>query len=274
MKRDVLGTMGYWNKWVDYSKGSILNSIQIDAQPGGDLDYRPQYVFEIANDYLEQMLCCYSRGDAVSSLAQNFDGLLGNWEKSEELGADVWTSEIRYTRDTWKVNLDFYHFCFWVAGLALCLNVTDTQWQRLVNLMGNEGEDALLDRVIARRQSGRKIGETLCFPKAYKKLYDVILASPQEQPKKLVAYVKGWYKGLKNSGNPDFPPLFRTPYWYGFGTSNFEGGAYFGHWCVEAAVVAKVFQIDDTACLSHRNYPGDLVQDNRSPRYPDDFVAH
>jgi len=269
MKRDARGLMCYWNKWIEYEKNNIREKTQLGFQSKGDVTYRPQYVFSIANDIVEQILRCYSRGDNVSSLAQDFDWLLTAWEKSEELGAGVWTPEIKYTRDTWKVNLDFYHFCFWVAGLALCLNVTDTQWQRLVSLMGNEGEDALLDSVIASRQTGRKIGETLCFPKAYKKLYDVILAPAQEQPKKLVSYVKGWYKGLKNAGNPDFPPLFRTPYWHGFG-----GGAYFGHWCVEAAVVAKVFQIDDTACLSHRNYPGDLVQDNRSPRYPDDFVAH
>jgi len=74
---------------------------------------------------------------------------------------------------------------------------------------------------------------------------------------------------LKDAGHPSFPPLFRTPYWHSFDTSNFEGGAYFGHWCVEAVAVAKAFNIDDTLCLSHPNYPGDLLQDNRSPRYPD-----
>ncbi len=44
--------------------------------------------------------------------------------------------------------------------------------------------------------------------------------------------------------------------------------ANFGCWSVEAAVVAKVLAIDDT-CLTHVNYPGDLLADGRSHRYVD-----
>jgi hypothetical protein len=45
--------------------------------------------------------------------------------------------------------------------------------------------------------------------------------------------------------------------------------ANFGCWSVEAAVVAKVLAIDDDTCLTHVNYPGDLLADGRSHRYVD-----
>jgi len=269
MKRDLLGHMDYWDKWIEFENDSFLKRMETDNLPGGDKTYRPTYVFGMMQKCYHVMLRQYSRGDEVSVLSKHFDALLDAWEKSDLLSYDVFTPEEMYTRKSWVVNLDHYVVCFWLTGLALCLHLPDAQWERLVKLMGNEGADTLLDRVIATRQPGRKIGETLCFPKAYKKLYDVIQSPPEKRAKKLAMYLKGWYVGLKNAGHPSFPPMFRTPYWHAFGTYNFEGGAYFGHWCVEAVAVAKAFHIDDTLCLPHPNYPGDLLQDNRSPRYPD-----
>jgi hypothetical protein len=77
----------------------------------------------------------------------------------------VFTPQQQYTRHAWKVNLDHYIDCFWLVGLALALELPNPQWQRLLVLIGNEGEDHLLDRIIASRQIGCKIGDTLCHPK-------------------------------------------------------------------------------------------------------------
>ncbi|MCP3025194.1 PoNi-like cognate immunity protein [Cupriavidus basilensis] len=273
MRRDVLGSSEFWNEWVDFEYDSIAHRKKIDAMPGGDANYRPQYLFELVKSYFQLILRRYSRGDSKSDLVQHFGGLLDTWEESEKLGRNVWTAEQARTRHAWTVNLDHYIVCFWLTGLALTLNIPDEQWQRLVALMGNEGEDALLDRVIASRQSDRKIGTTLCFPKVYQRLLDAVDALPEQQPKALRVFLDHWFVSLKNAGHPSFPPSHRTPYWYTFGQINPEGGAYFGYWCVEAVAVAKAFGIDDSLCLDHPNYPGDLLMDGRSPRYPDEVAA-
>ncbi|MBD9354554.1 DUF1911 domain-containing protein [Methylomonas sp. EbA] len=46
-------------------------------------------------------------------------------------------------------------------------------------------------------------------------------------------------------------------YWH----DSHEGaeGAYFGYWCFEAALVAMLFDIDDTAIAANPHYPADLV---------------
>ncbi|MCD9117144.1 DUF1910 domain-containing protein [Pseudomonas bijieensis] len=54
--------------------------------------------------------------------------------------------------------------CFWLVGLGLALEIPDDQWQRLLVLIGNEGEDVLLDRIIASRSPARTVGPVLLYP--------------------------------------------------------------------------------------------------------------
>lgn len=269
MKRDQLGNEEYWDEWVLFGQEAIAEGWKRLASPSGNPSYRPQYVYDIGLKHLKLIIRRYSRGDAVSDLAHHFPGLLESWEEAERLGEKVWSEQEQCLRHDWALNLHHYINCFWLTGLALMLEIPDSQWRRLLALINNEGKDELLDRVIATRRAGRPIGSDLCFPKAYQQLLEVVEAAEDKQPSMLRAYVDGWYAGLKNAGARSADPYLRTPYWYTYGDHNFKGGAYFGRWCIEAAVVAKVFDIDDTLCLDHPHYPGDLVKDGRSPRYPD-----
>ncbi|MGY0504132.1 PoNe immunity protein domain-containing protein [Luteimonas sp. e5] len=269
MKRDSRGSLAYWNEWVEFSEERIDKVEKILQQPAVNASYEPQYVRDYAWKRLLLMLQYYSAGAPTKPLRRYFPGLLDNWEEAEALGKDVWSEHEQRLRHDWSLNLHHYMDCFWLTGLALALEVPDDQWNRLVALMGNEGKDALLDRVIGSRQAGRRVGPDLCFPKAYAGLLDVVNANAQDAPLLLRRYVDGWFKSLRNSGNKKVERYLRTPYWYEYGDQNFEGGAYFGRWCIEAVAVVKAFNIDDTLCLDHPNYPGDLIQDGRSPRYPD-----
>lgn len=202
MRRDSRGQLAYWDKWILFSNESIRERWERLEKPSGNPEYRPQYVFELADRYLELILRRYSRGDAVSELAEHFAGLLDAWEEAERLGKEVWSDEIQYTRRAWAVNLDHYIRCFWLTGLALALSISDAQWKRLLALMGNEGEDTLLDRVIASRQPGRKIGDKLCFPKAYQHLLIAVEAPIEQRPRLLRSYLDSWFSNLKDAGAP------------------------------------------------------------------------
>lgn len=271
MIRSTLGNIGYWNEWVEYSLGRICEMLEKIKEPSGNPSYRPQYVFEISQESYEQILRRYSRGDAIHELAQYFPLLLDTWEESERLGKDIWTEQQQYTRHAWAVNLDHYIVCFWLVGLALTLEIPDAQWQRLLTLIGNEGEDELLDRVIASRQSGRKIGTKICHPKPYQRLLDAINAPPDKQSQMLFTFVDKWYKELNRppkKGLSEQTAMYDRPYWYKYGDSNFEGGAYFGRWCVEAVAAAKAFGLDDSQCLGHEHYPGDLLRPDGPSTHP------
>lgn len=271
MIRASEGSLHYWDEWVIYGDESIADFFSQSCLPSENKEYRPQFLFEIVKKNWHQILRRYSRGDDIKELAQYFPPLLDAWEESERLGRDVFTEQQQYTRHAWKVNLDHYIVCFWLVGLALALDIPDEQWQRLLALIGNEGEDALLDRVIASRQQGRKIGEALCHPKPYQRLLHAIDAPVEQQPCLLAEFVANWYRELDRPAKPGNAPataMYERPYWYTYGDKNFEGGAYFGRWCVEAVAAVKAFGLDDSLCLGHEHYPGDLLRSDGPTTHP------
>jgi len=267
--RSPKGSLAYWNKWIAFGNDAIAERLRILEKPSGDPSYRPQYVYNLAKEHWHVMLSRYSRGDAIPELHQYFEPLLDAWEESERLGQSVYTPAQQITRNSWAVNLDHYIVCFWLVGLALAFDLEDRLWQRLLALLGNEGADELLDRVIATRQPGRKIGSTLCHPKPYARLLMAVNAAKADQAPCLHDFVQHWYAELDRPATKGKPAIYNRPYWYTLGDQNFEGGAYFGRWCVEAVAVAKAFGVDDALCLGHEHYPGDLLR----PDGPSTHVA-
>ncbi len=271
LKRDPKGSMAYWNTWTEFSE-STIEAMWRQVRDGIENEaYKPQFLFDIARRHADLMLYRYSRGDAVHSLTSSFEGLLDAWEASDQLGATVWDEETFALRRSWSKNIDFYNLCFRLIGLATLLDIPEVQWKRLLALIANEGEDVILDTVIAHRSPERGIGSRVCFPKAYGSLHKVLRAEPAERPMLLQKFLEVWFNGLELAGPAEMDRAYRTPYWWKSCADEAHGmkGGYFGCWCVEAAVVAKVLAIDDLACLPHPHYPGDLLIDGRSPRYED-----
>lgn len=260
MTRDSLKDETWLNEWTRFLEAAISESIDTAMRPAGNPGYRPQYIRDLAFMYAKLVLRRYSRGDPITELAQYFEPLLHYWEESERLGKDVWTPEQQSIRHIWSINLDFYIDCFWLVGLALALEIPEAQWRRLIALVGNDGEDALLDRIIATRSPDRRIGNSLCYPKPYAQLMMVIDTPRPTQPALLAKFVQHWYKDIRaaaKSGREKQAIPHREPYWYSY--HRMEGG-YFGYWCLEALAAVKAFGLDDSQCLGHPHYPGDLLR--------------
>ncbi|KTC40490.1 hypothetical protein AO260_14615 [Pseudomonas sp. ABAC21] len=271
MIRAPLGDISYWSRVVNDNDDYIKSSQRTLKEPAGDPDYAPQYAYKLAQKHWHQILRKYSAGYSVTNLAHYFPGLLDAWEEAERLGAAVWTAEQQFTRHHWRVNYDHYIICFWLVGLALALDIPDEQWHRLLALIGNDGEDVLLDRIIASRSPDRKIGTVLLYPKPYGRLLKAVDAPADSQPPLLNAFVEHWYlevrTGAKSGSDPQ-AVSYRHPYWYTYGDQNFEGGAYFGRWCVEAVAAVKAFGMDDSPCLGQEHYPGDLLRPDGPGTHP------
>jgi len=255
--RDHLKSSEWFDNSVNFSQDEIRHRLEFKKESIKNEKYRPQYIYEIASANRHLLLKKYSRGDSILELAEYILPLLEAWEEAEGFGKDVWTEQQQYTRHAWKVNLDHYINCFWLVGLALAFDIPDEQWNRLLVLIGNEGEDALLDRVIASRQQGRRIGTELCHPEPYARLLGAVLAPRNKQSELLKSFVDHWYAGLDRQTTRAMPAIYTRPYWYKY--HELEGG-YFGYWCIEAVAAVKAFGMDDSLCLGHPNYPGDLLR--------------
>ncbi|WP_115514920.1 MULTISPECIES: PoNe immunity protein domain-containing protein [Xanthomonas] len=99
-------------------------------------EYRPQFLFEISRNCANLNSYRYSRGDELGTLLQYCSGLLEAWEESVSLGKNAWDAETQFSRTSWKVNIELYSLCLHLAGLALLLDILDSQWQRLNAMMG------------------------------------------------------------------------------------------------------------------------------------------
>lgn len=294
MIRAPMGNQKYWDERTQSSKSQIKRAWELlRQQPDPNPIYSPQYAFDLAqSDIFRYILRRYSRGDAISLLSEPFGGLLDAWELSnklaKELNASLKTGEVwdhrhltpRLTTDprghtdprSWVFELSWlnhYNWCFWLVGLALGLEIPDEQWQRLLALIGGEGEDVLLDRVIASRQPGRKIGDKLLHKKPYARLLKAVKAIdkglPQTQQAELLRdFVQNWYTELERKGNNEL-------WWYIYGDpvkNPLSNGSYFGRWCIEAVGAVKAFGLDDRLCLGHPNYPGDLLRPDGPTTHP------
>ena len=56
--------------------------------------------------------------------------------------------------------------------------------------------------------------------------------------------------------------MYDRPYWYTLGNKQLHDSGYFGRWCIEAIAAVKALGLDDSLCLSHQHYPGDLLRPN------------
>lgn len=255
--RDPLKSLAWYDKWIDYDIAQIARMQDLASRPSAAPGYLPQYVFEIAQRWLVLGLRRYCRGDPKSATRESIGPLLDAWERSEEVGAQQWSAQTKESRRRWALNLDAYIFSFWLVALASALDVDEQDWRRLILLIDNEGEDLLLDRVIAQRQQDRKIGAALCYPGPYTKLLEAIDAPSREAGALAIeAFVRGWYEAIGTARPAGSRSRVQPPAWY---RSDRIEGAYFGFWCLEAVAVVKLFGVDDRRCRGLPNYPGDLL---------------
>jgi hypothetical protein len=279
MIRASLGDVVYWDGRGEKFRETVDEFKLILKKPSPNPVYEPQFAFNLTGFVLRLILVCYSRGTPIPELPQHFAGLLEAWELSNQLSDEVCKANHLQTCRDWDFslsNLNHYNWCFWLIGLALALEIPDDQWSRLLALIGGAGEDILLDRVIASRTPDRKIGSTLLHPKPYARLLAAIDAAPDQQAALLRQFVEHWYAELKRPAPKNKRAPTIEPFWYIYGDPiqhPLEKGSYFGRWCIEAVAAVKAFGLDDSLCLGHEHYPGDLLRPNgpstHAPRLDD-----
>lgn len=289
MIRAPLGNADYWDDQVHFFSEAIDKKWLLLKGRSVNPQYDPQYCFDLSKYIGAFIFRRYSRGDPIQELTSHIHGLLDAWELSNNLARDLnvqlapgqgWdhrhlgtapqvSSDPRAHNDPrdWVFdlrNLNHYNWCFWLVGLALSLELPNDQRQRLLSLVGGEGQDVLLDRVIASRQPERQIGSVLLHPKPYGRLLKAIDAPEAQQAKLLRDFVDHWYVELARKGDQEL-------WWYIFGDPQkhpLSMGSYFGRWCIEAVAAVKAFGLDDSLCLGDEHYPGDLLRPDGPTTHP------
>jgi hypothetical protein len=145
--------------------------------------------------------------------------------------------------------MDHYGRALWLVSFALVFDYNKYDFEKLLELLGNEGCDAFFERLVAFRFSGRIKTDILLHPNPYNLLYSAIDTSPQEQQKLIKNFLDKYYSGLKDA------------YWYSYENL---GNAYFGYWCFELAAIVQQLGIQDKTFITTRYYPYHLAHYHRT----------
>ena len=110
----------------------------------------------------------------------------------------------------------------------------------------NRGKDQLLDLLLNTAGLPGPQSDSLEIGGIYKKLLQVCMATPEKRTALMAKYLDGWYVGNKQSP------------WYNSARDDDSG--YIGYWSFEAALVVRLFGIDDEGFADHPHYPKDLAR--------------
>lgn len=196
---------------------------------------------------MDRLEYCYSRGDAVADSKQDIVNLL-KYREMQKHYADELPEEDAHRRVEWE-NLSFSTYKKTLTWLAFAVGVGASKeyLQQLFSLVDNKGLDAIFDRVAVKLgDTERPIANKVLYPKPYESLLKAIDAEPAQQLILMNKFMDEWYPACIKHGFHETHEI----------TNNFGYG---GYWCFEAALVVKVFNMDDSGFRDHKYYPSALV---------------
>ncbi|CAB3752909.1 MULTISPECIES: PoNe immunity protein domain-containing protein [Burkholderia] len=220
--------------------------------PSGNVNFTGylDFLWSLASDGLELLVLDYTAGRSIEELRDQVADVIGRFDEFTRnrislRGRMLPGNEV----DTLKISrIDVYVYIFWL--LALCKLLGRDEY--IPKIMGsvdrthesNRGRDGLLEAVVLQL-TARNVHapQVLLHPVPYRSLASATVRTPEERPALVKAFVENWYKGMKGT------------YWHG----THVDGRYFGYWCLEAALVTVLWDIDDSSYRDNPVYPKDLV---------------
>ena len=249
MLRDTLKDKVYYDNRVNFRVKAIDKRIKkIESTDKVTNEVKMKASFRVVDYAVTLMHQKYSRGDNLVDLKSDLMRTLEyrQWQKHY---ADLLPPNEQKERIGWEEIREDYleNFLKWLA-FAYCLGMGQDYYQQALDLIANQSQDALLDTIaVEMGDTTREVAQSTLFKKRFGKLYKVIEGTPEQRPALVKAYLDAWYK---LDGSPDYHLM--------------DTDAYIGYWCWGAALVVKLYNIDDSSFIDHEYYPKDLVhwQDN------------
>lgn len=208
---------------------------------------RRSFAWRVASDNMQLILLRYTAGRPLSELHDQLPAVIKAFDTYIPLDNprpnEAHTLEI--------TQLEAYVYVMWL--LALCRLLGHEELVPKVigwldrNAEFNRGRDGLFESVVEKLTGSRYETErVLLHPDAYRPLAKATVPNATDRPALVKEFVENWYKYMDDC------------YWHGTHTDK-EGSSYFGYWCLEAALVTFLWDIDDTSYRDHLVYPKDLV---------------
>ena len=231
-----------------YGISLAFESLSSDEPKAQGADSRHRWA--IASDSLELLLLNYTAGRPIEELKAQLPQIIERFDAYVQHEVSPRTKNPpENVADTLEITqLDAYVYVLWLLALCklLCHSTfipTVVSWVDKTHKY-NRWRDGLFENVVqALTGTHVETPRVVLHAKPYGPLASATVRAPEERPALVKEFVESWYKGTT------------TTYWHGAHTD----GLYFGYWCLEAALVTVLFDIDDSSYRDHLVYPKDLV---------------
>ncbi|MDT9645193.1 PoNe immunity protein domain-containing protein [Pseudomonas sp. JV245A] len=201
--------------------------------------------WEVKRARLDHLILGYTGGKAMPELAQELDALIASYEEHQRTLALC--NEVP---DIAPLNiedyLDQYEEYVQVISLCILLQRRDLlpRMAALQDRAGYHAEDTLIEDLLKPCLPGRADIDEWYHP-VYTPLIRAIYADQADEARELlVEYCNQWYEAFEQAPWHD---------------SHLDGESYFGYWAFEAAAVAYLFGLDDSA-VKHMVFPREMLE--------------
>lgn len=260
--RDTLKTKAYFDDYIEFNQASNDRARSKLEQGGVIPESNTLAHCQIRNRSYKILVSNFSRGEDVASLIPYFnvwlDDFIGfhNARMKEEP-----CSRLQWVNLGW----DNYEEYMWLLSWAVLLHRDNATLSKIESMIdcrdpgafcrrgaanyvvgNNRGKDQLLDLLLNKAGLVGPQSDALEIGGIYKKLLQVCLDAPEKRASQMAKYIDGWHAGNK-----------QRP-WYNSARDDDSG--YIGFWSFEAALVARLFDIDDEEFADHPHYPKDLAR--------------
>jgi hypothetical protein len=217
------------------------NIFEADS-PEQEKSLRVRYFQELA---LDEILIRYTAGDAIDSLPAFLEKLIEQYQKFQKALAVYENSPNIPPLDLGL--LYEYEECVQVISLCILLHRIDlvVPFVAMFDNAGYAGDDTLIEDLLSKVIPNRHDVDEWNH-ETYTPLVHAIYEEDGEEASALLeAYCRNWYSAFEQAPWHDTHLMG-------------DKGSYVGYWALEAAAIAYLYGIDDSA-IKHRVYPKDLV---------------
>jgi hypothetical protein len=233
--RDTFKDQAYFNRQIRRITVSIDQLRALIAAQETEPEHRQRLRYTLFRRELERVVAGYSSGEPPDALRARLPSVVCALSEYQGQGS---VRDFGY--------FDAYVQALWIASLAILLEIPATDFQTAVDVLDNEGRDALFDRLVALRKPRHHSAGEVMYRDPYQSLRLALDASGEVRTRLIQEFLQRYYPGMSST------------YWHNSHLSDETG--YFGYWCFELAAFVKALGIADDAFADHPFYPRDLVR--------------
>nr|WP_199081406.1 PoNe immunity protein domain-containing protein [Pedobacter sp. ASV19] len=240
MHREPLRDDPYWQRWIEDCLDAIREvEEQVTTVPFPEKwrkDLMMQHLYE---DTKRLVTLKYSGGVPLPDIKAHLPRLIEAW---------VGYNQNRAGGDNKKHLLitNNYYRVLTLISWAILFNAPVGLFQKIADHIHSNGEDALIETLLATRLKDRIATDKLLYPKSFELLFKATQTKGAEQIGLIKRYLDNWYKSKKDFMN------------YDAHKAKGEGG-FEGYWSFETAAVVALYGIDNSSFRDMDFYPKDMA---------------